>query len=199
MTFWDERYTTDDYVFGIEPNDFLREVAGRIPKGPVLCLGEGEGRNAVFLAGLGHPVTAVDSSRVGLDKAARLASARGVTIETHVADLADFAIEPGAWSGIVLIWLHLPPPLRERVHAACVRGLAPGGALVLEAYRPEQLAHGTGGPADVEKLMTLELLRGQFAELELAIAREVERDVREGSGHGGRSATVQVLGFRPGT
>ena len=94
MTDWDARYAEPGYAYGTEPNDFLAEVAGRIPPGPVLSLGEGEGRNAVFLAGLGHAVTAVDASAVGLAKAAALASGRGVRIAPVVADLDGFPIAP---------------------------------------------------------------------------------------------------------
>ena len=59
---WDERYSQPGFVYGTEPNEFLASVAARIPIGPVLSLGEGEGRNAAFLASLGHRVLAVDQS-----------------------------------------------------------------------------------------------------------------------------------------
>jgi SAM-dependent methyltransferase len=195
---WDARYSEPGYAYGTAPNDFLREMAGRIPPGPVLCLAEGEGRNAVFLAELGHAVTAVDASAVGLAKAATLARARAVGLETVHADLADFAIKEGAWAGIVSVFAHLPPALRTRLHSAVVRGLRPGGVYLLEAYTPQQLAFGTGGPADAQLLMTADALRRELAGLELEICREVERDVVEGRFHSGRAAVVQVLGRRPG-
>lgn len=192
-SFWNERYAaTEGFVFGTEPNLFLGETAARIPAGPVLCLGEGEGRNAVYLAKLGHDVTAVDQSEVGLSKARQLATTRGVTVTTQVADLANFEIEPGRWSGIISIFCHLPPELRRRVYAAAVRGLAPGGVFILEAYTPAQLAFGTGGPKDVALLPTLTALREELAGLEFLVARELERDVIEGTSHSGRSAVVQV-------
>ena len=195
--FWDERYAGPGYAYGTEPNDFVREAAARIPPGRVLCLGEGEGRNAVHLAGLGFDVTAMDASRVGLDKAERLARERGVRLRTVHADLATFAIEEGAWAGIVSVWVHLPPALRERVHAGVVRGLAPGGALLFEAYAPGQLRFDSGGPRDPEMLPPLATLRAEFAGLDFEIAREVEREVSEGRFHGGRSATIQLLGRKP--
>ena len=195
-SFWDNRYATADFVFGTEPNDFLRTCAAQIPAGPVLCLGEGEGRNAVFLAGRGHAVTAVDQSATGLAKARRLASERGLTLETVVADLEDYRIQPGAWAGIVSIFLHLPPTLRARVYAQVVAGLCPGGIFILEAYTPAQLAFGTGGPKEVALLPTLASLRTELAGLDLVIARECERDVIEGAGHSGRAAVVQVLARR---
>lgn len=193
---WDERYSEPGYAYGTGPNDFLVSVADGIPRGPVLCLAEGEGRNAVYLAQQGHQVTAVDQSPVGLAKARELARSRGVSIEAVAADLADYTIAAGAWAGVVLIWAHLPPDLRRRVHAAAVRGLRPGGALVLEAYAPGQLGRGTGGPPSRPLLMDLEALRSELDGLDLEIARELEREVHEGRFHDGRSAVVQVLGFR---
>jgi SAM-dependent methyltransferase len=197
MNAWDERYGTAAYVYGTEPNDFVAAMAERIPAGPVLCLAEGEGRNAVFLAQRGHAVTAVDASRIGLAKAAALAAARTVTITTIVADLADFRIEPGTWAGIVATWAHLPPALRRKVHADVAAGLQPGGVFILEAYTPAQIAFGTGGPRDPALCMTLDALREELAGLQFAVSRECEREVREGSGHTGRGAVVQVLTCKP--
>lgn len=194
--FWDERFGGETYAYGREPNDFLRAEAHRIPRGRVLCLAEGEGRNAVFLAGLGHEVTAVDFSTEGLRKAERLAAERGVRITTVRADLAAFAIEEAAFMGIVAIFAHLARDVRARVHAAVVRGLASGGCYLLEAYTPRQLAFGTGGPKDPALLMELDDLRAELAPLDLVVAREVEREIHEGTLHGGRSATVQIAGVK---
>lgn len=195
---WDERYSEAYQAYGTEPNDFLAEVWERIPLGPVLCLAEGEGRNAVFLASKGYTVTAVDSSEVGLRNAERLAEERGVALETVVADLAEFDLGEGRWSGIVSIWAHLPPALRATVHAGCVRALAPGGAFVLEAYTPRQHERpGRGGPPDAERLMTAAALEEDLAGLRLERCQELDRDVAEGRYHVGPSATVQVLAFKP--
>lgn len=194
---WDERYGGPDYAYGTEPNGFIASVAARIPPGPVLCLAEGEGRNAVHLAKLGHEVTMVDVAAAGLRKAEALAADRGVRVRTVCADLADFAIEPGAWQGIVAVFAHLPPDLRARVHARCVAGLAPGGVFALEAYAPRQLEFRTGGPALRELLMDPADLRRELAGLDFEIAREVERDVVEGKFHTGRGAVVQILARKP--
>lgn len=197
MRDWDERFSPDEYVYGKEPNGFLKQWAARIPAGPVLCLGDGEGRNGVHLAGLGHEVTSVDGSAVGLAKARRLAEERGVEIRTVHADLADFPIEAGAWAGIVSIFLHLPRPLRASVHAASVSGLAPGGVFLLEAYTPRQLALRTGGPSLVELLMEPSELEAELAGLRLERCVEVRRQVVEGLVHDGEAAVVQVLGVKP--
>jgi len=194
---WDQRFAGDEYFYGREPNAFVASVAAQIPAGPVLCLAEGEGRNAVHLAGLGHVVTALDQSPVGLAKAARLANKRGVSLTTLATDLAHYTIAPGAWAGIVATFAHFPPPLRRAVHAQVVAGLRPGGVFILEAYTPAQLAFGTGGPKDLDLLMTLDTVRAELAGLELIHARECERDVIEGRGHTGRAAVLQILARRP--
>ena len=194
---WDDRYSAPTYAYGTEPNDFLKSVAGRIPAGPVLCLAEGQGRNAVYLASLGHDVLAVDQSPVGLERARELAASRGVKIMTQVADLSNFIIERERWSTVVSIFAHLPPALRARVFAAAVRGLAPGGTFVLEAYRPKQLEYGTGGPKEVSMLMSLEAVRTDLAGLRIEHGVEIEREVHEGEYHHGRSAVLQILAFKP--
>jgi len=193
---WDDRFGGTDYLYGTEPNEFLRDQAHRIPPGPVLCLGEGEGRNAVYLAALGHAVTAVDGSAVGLDKARRLAAERGVSIETRQADLAEFEIEPGAWAGVVNVFCHMPSSLRARVHAAAVAGLRPGGVFLLEGYTPEQLQYGTGGPKNTDMLWTPEDLRRDLDGLRLELFEARVREVREGSKHTGAAAVLQIVGVK---
>ena len=195
-SFWNDRYAGAGYVYGQAPNAFVTEMARHIPTGPVLCLAEGEGRNAAHLATFGHSVTAVDQSEVGLTKARRLAAVRGIVIQTVVANLGDYRIVPGAWAGIIATFAHLPPTLRRGVHAAAAQGLQAGGVFILEAYTPAQLAFGTGGPKAPELLMTLAALREELAGLEFLVAREVERDISEGESHTGRSAVVQVVARR---
>ena len=192
---WNERYGSTAYFYGTAPNDFVVENAGRIRSGSeVLFLAEGEGRNAVYLAKLGHDVTAVDQSLVGLEKAQRLAAESHVRIKTVKADLADYDLGADRWDAIVSIWGHLPSALRAMVHRDCVRALKPGGVLILEAYTPDQLRHGTGGPKDLDLLPTLAMLRTELQGLVLDVAVEREREVREGKGHDGMSAVVQLFG-----
>lgn len=194
---WDARYATPGYTYGTEPNRFLTAMADHIPRGRVLSLGEGEGRNAVFLARRGYDVLGVDASAVGLAKARDLAAAAGVTIGTEVADLARYRIAPGGWEGIVSIFCHLRPDIRERIHHQVVRGLKPGGVFIYEAYTPQQLEYGTGGPPDRELLVTLADAQRELAGLDFRVAQETVREVVEGSRHIGYGAVVQVVAVRP--
>ncbi len=193
---WNERYSQTEYAFGKQPNDFLVQVIQQIPKGRVLCLADGEGRNGVYLAQQGCQVTAVDASPVGLEKARKLAAERSVAIETIVADLAEFPIQPDSWDAIVSIFCHLPPTIRAHVHRQVVTGLRSGGVFVLEAYTPRQLAFKTGGPPTAELTMELATLQQELKGLEFNHAVELERDIQEGLFHRGRSAVVQVVAVK---
>ncbi|MCW8983617.1 MAG: class I SAM-dependent methyltransferase [Gammaproteobacteria bacterium] len=193
---WDERYSGHEYAYGKEPNDFLVKMQHYIPAGRVLCLAEGEGRNAVYLAKLGYEVTAVDSSTVGIDKTQRLADENGVIVKSIIADLAEFDIGERQWEGIVSIFGHLPPPIRRKVHRDVVKGLKPGGYLILEAYTPEQLNYKTGGPPVAEMMMSLEGLEAELDGLIFVHATETVRPIHEGEFHHGEGAVVDIVAKR---
>lgn len=190
---WDERYGGGEFVYGKEPNDFLKEYAHLLPRGHVLCLAEGQGRNAVYLASLGHQVTALDASKVGLQSALSLAQERGVQIDTVQADLAHYALGDATWDGIVSIFCHLPTAVRESVLRQVEAALRPGGVFLLEAYAPGQLEYNTGGPKSRELLASLEEIQRCLQGLDMLHAVETERDVVEGTLHTGRARVVQVV------
>jgi SAM-dependent methyltransferase len=194
LEMWDERYGRAEPVYGEAPNDFLAAQARLLRKGRCLCLAEGQGRNAVWLAEQGFLVTAVDQSAVGMAKARELAEKRGVEIDTEVADLAHFDLGENRWDSIVSIFGHLPGALRRDVHRRLVDALVPGGTFLLEAYTPRQLEmNGTGGPADPDMLLTLEKLADELGTLEILLAREIVREVNEGDYHKGEGAVVQFI------
>ena len=191
---WNERYSAGEFYYGVEPNDFLKsQVSKIIPGGKVLCLAEGEGRNAVYLAKLGFQVTAVDQSSVGLDKLKLLAADQAVSVNTVVADLENFPILADSWDAIVSIWCHVPPSLRMKLHRSVVHGLKQGGLMILESYHPKQLEYKTGGPPIAELMMTKSNLENELASLQFEILQEVEREVQEGKGHSGKSSVTQAL------
>ena len=194
---WDQRYASDDYAYGIEPNDFLVKMIDKLPPSKVLCLGEGEGRNAVWLAEQGYHVTAVDASEVGLQKARKLAKKHGVDITTVHADLSDFEIKPEHWDVIVSVFCHLPPELRRKVHQKCVLGLRRDGVMLLEAYTPAQLEHKTGGPPSAVMMMDKDTISTELDGLEFLHLQECEREIHEGEFHNGTGDVVQALARKP--
>ncbi|WP_028535171.1 SAM-dependent methyltransferase [Paludibacterium yongneupense] len=196
--FWHARFDREDYVYGTEANDFLREQAPHLGSAAtVLSLGEGEGRNAVFLARLGHRVTALEAAQAGIRKIHALAARRGVTVATLQTDLADYRIAAGQWQGIVSIFCHLPPALRREVLGQVVAGLECGGVFIMEGYTPRQLAHGTGGPKDGALLLEPATIRAELDGLDLLHFAEVTRPVIEGSLHTGTAAVLQVVALKP--
>jgi SAM-dependent methyltransferase len=197
VTDWNRRYSEPGYAYGTSPNDFIVAVAGMIPRGRILSLAEGEGRNAVYLASLGCRVTAVDSSAVGLLKAGALAAEQGVTISTIVADLGEYRIEAEQWDGIISCYCHIPSTIRAALHHDVVRGLKPGGVFVLEAFSKGQLAYNSGGPQELDLLMDLDDLKVELHGLEFVRAATLERDVREGTRHTGLASVVQILAIKP--
>ena len=195
--YWDQRFASTGFVYGEQPNDFLKEHASGLKAGQALCLAEGEGRNAVFLAELGHQVCAQDISPVGLGKAEELAQRRSVKIHTLCCDLAAFHPEPASVDLIAAIWMHLEPELRATVLQRAVEALRPGGHLLIEAYSPKQLGFSSGGPTRRELLIDAAQLQHELAALKPLILQEVEREITEGSAHQGPSAVVQFFGRKP--
>jgi len=195
---WDSRYADTFAAYGTSPNTFLRAVAGRIPKGPVLVIAAGEGRDAVHLAEMGYTVTAMDQSAVGMENTAKLAAERSVKVETVVGDLETYPMGESHWAGIVSVWAHVPPALRKMVHAQVTTALRPGGVFVLDAYAPAHLQRpGKGGPPVEAMLMTPQTVREEVAGLHCEMCQQVERDVDEGLYHQGPSTTTQVVAVRP--
>ena len=189
---WDKRYTSDDFVYGTEPNSFLASSA-KILTGPVLSLAEGEGRNAVFLASIGLDVLAVDGSEAGLVKANKLAASRGLAIQTEVADLTTYEPPENSFGSVVSISAHLPSLIRKRLHRLVERCLKPGGIMLLEAYTIAQLARNTGGPKDPDLLMACRELETEFPNCDLILSQEIEREVVEGKFHTGLASVVQFI------
>jgi hypothetical protein len=193
---WEQRFAADGYLYGTAPNEFLRDVVpslGLAADASVLCLAEGEGRNAVFLAECGYHVSSIDLTSAGVDKTLQLASQREVHVAAVVGDLATFGIGENRWDLVVSIFAHMPPTIRRDLHQRVVAALRPGGRCVLEAYTPAQIGRGTGGPSLPEMTMTLAGLRDELAPLEFVHAVETEREVIEGRGHSGVGSVVQVV------
>jgi len=207
---WDKRYDpAQGWAYGEAPNDFLAEAAPKHIKShsKLLALGEGEGRNAVFVAKEieGSTIHCIDLSSVGLAKVPVLAQKKGIDparLSTQVADLSDFDMGSQQWDGVFSIWCHLPSRLRREVHQKVLKGLKPGGAFILESYTPSNVGRGTGGPQKEDLCVTATQLKEDFgvadhalenAEVEIITLQEQEREVKEGQYHSGLSATVQMV------
>jgi SAM-dependent methyltransferase len=146
---WNQRYRAVDLVWGAEPNRFVAEVLGaREPAGRALDLACGEGRNAIWLAQRGWSVTAVDYSAVAIGRARELAEAEGVAVEWICDDITAWVPEPGAFALVLVSYLQVRRPDRERVLARAAAALAGGGELFMIGHALRNLAEGVGGPRD---------------------------------------------------
>lgn len=193
MNFWDEKYSQVDFLYGENPNDFLKAEAHCFkPEAQLLSLGEGEGRNALYLAKLGHHLHCIDTSIVGKEKTLKIFQQHQLSVDYEVKDLAVY--QPKIkFDGVVSIWCHMPKDLRKKVHRDLYDWMNEGAYLLIEGYTTLQLALGTGGPKDVELLYQSSELAEELSRFKKIIFREVKRDVQEGVGHSGMSATLQIL------
>ena len=197
---WNQRFSGDDYLFGREPNDYLRAKAPLLPAGgSVLCVADGEGRNSVGLARQGFKVQAFDISEVGVAKARKLASEAAVDIDYTVADCEQWNWTAQRHDGVVAVFIQFADPaMRERLFANIVRALKPGGVLILQGYTPKQLDYRTGGPSELSHLYTAAMLREAFAALQIDELVEYVAELQEGSRHAGTSALVGLVARRAG-
>ncbi len=194
MTIWNERYSSEDFLFGKEPNRFFKETIDGFNPGKLLLPAEGEGRNAVYAAKLGWEIDAFDASRVGKDKALDLAEQEGVAINYEVSMIEDFESKPGSYDAISLIFCHLQPEIRKPFFDRLVESLAPGGVIIVEGFRKEQLGLTSGGPKDPAMLYSAEQLASDFKQLsKLDITQETVW-LDEGPGHQGEAKVVRMIG-----
>jgi SAM-dependent methyltransferase len=193
---WEERFSSTEYVFGTEPNEFLRAQAHLLPsRGTALAVADGEGRNGVWLAQQGLDVLSVDFSPKALAKAQALAQARGVPLRTERVDLITWTWPAAAFDVVAAIFIQFATPeQRKAIFSGIRRALKPGGLLLLQGYRPEQLAYKTGGPSQVENLYTRAMLAEAFAGFADLEITEHDSMTREGAGHSGMAALIDLVG-----
>lgn len=177
---WEQYYGKSQSVWGWAPNRFVAEVLGPLPAGRALDLAAGEGRNALWLAGLGWQSTAVDFAENALERGRAQAVEHGLKVEWVLADVLEYRPEPGAYDAVVIAYLHLETdPLTAVLHNAA-KALAPGGTLVVVGHDVTNIADGVGGPQNPAILYTPErvteaLERLTDADMKIVRAERVHR------------------------
>ena len=197
---WNERYNTDEFIFGVEPNQYLKSVAGKYLKlgAHTLCVADGEGRNSVWLAQQGCRVDAFDLSPNAIRKAQQLANQKGVKVAYHVSDCESWNWGVDAYDSIVAIFIQFyEPKMREQLFRKMIASLKSGGVLILQGYTPKQLEYKTGGPSQLENLYTLEVIENLLSTMDIQEIIEKEEAISEGAGHSGMSALVGVVAIKP--
>jgi SAM-dependent methyltransferase len=192
---WNERFNTEQFVYGTNPNVFLVEAHEKLnPSGAALAIAEGEGRNAVFLAQQGMNVTAWDYAESGLRKTEKLAKEKDVTVKTNLVDLNEAVWEKDLWDEIVCIFGHFPRELRNKTLQGIKDSIKPGGYFITEVYSIDQLPYKSGGPQNIELLYRPEEFLNVFSDWRIVHFFMGEVIRQEGELHNGLSHVIQFVG-----
>lgn len=196
--FWNTRYQTDDYIFGTEPNDFIRAVVPQAQAGQTAYApADGEGRNGVYLASIGYQVSSIDVSELAVAKAAALAQKQQVTVTALVGDALNPQLPDNAFDLIIVCFMHFLPEDHERFMAVNKQLLKPGGLFVMEGYTIDQIPLSSGGPKNPDMMMSEQSLRDTFSEFDITLIQQTRRYLSEGARHQGEAATIQIIAQKP--
>lgn len=193
---WNERFAKEEFAYGKEPNQFFKLEIDKLEPGRILLLGEGEGRNGVYAAKLGWEVDAVDWSEEGKKKAEKLAAENNVSINYHLADLAAYTPKENHYNAVGLVFLHLPPEDRERIHKKVISALKPEGRVFLESYDKDQIKNDSGGPKSLDLLHSLEEIYTDFNELDIISFSKETVHLNESSLHDGEAVVIRYVGVK---
>ncbi len=195
--FWNERYNREEYVYGEAPNDYFRQQLAALTPGRILMPLEGEGRNAVYAAGLGWQVDAFDMSVEGKRKALLLAEKNNVAINYEVGELSDMQYAAGTYDAVALVFAHFPESRKEAYHHRLNSYVRKGGIVILEAFSKRHLQYNSvnpsaGGPRDEGMLYNEDELRNYFKDFDITELYETDTELREGAFHNGMAAVIRL-------
>ncbi|SEQ22273.1 Methyltransferase domain-containing protein [Loktanella sp. DSM 29012] len=195
---WTQRYDRPDYLFGMEPTEFLVTAADRVPATDALCIADGEGRHSAYLAQRGFDVTAFDPAPTALEKARRLDVAKGVTVARHQASLDDWDWTQSYGAVVAMFIQFQGPEARLPTFERLRQATRPSGHVILKGFAPRQVDYGTGGPSDRENMYTTDFLEQQFSGWTLHHLRDHDAPLSSGPGHDGVAALVELIAQKPG-
>ena len=191
--FWNERYSSYEWVYGTAPNKFFKAELDKLNPGKILLIGEGEGRNAVYAALSGWQVDAVDFSTVAKEKALKLAEQNSVSINYEIADLSDYQMKMEKYNAVAIIFAHLNKNIRDRIHSDICKALKPKGTVISEVFAKEQLGRASGGPQNTDMLYSTEELRKEFKELNIKYLNKIIINLNESEHHEGEAVVVRMV------
>ena len=195
--FWDQRFSEPGFAYGREPNTFFAEVLDSFAPGRLLLPGEGEGRNAIYAAGNDWEVSAFDQSIVARNKALEWAASMDLQIDYRLASLEEFYCPDPIFDLIAIIYIHMLPETRQKVHTRMRACLKRGGKLIMECFHKNQLSFGTGGPPIEELLYLEDDIQSDFSDLDIDLCEEQVLDIYEGKYHSGKSSVVRLIADKP--
>lgn len=196
---WNDRYSTDEFAYGEQPNNYLKEQLVQLETGTILFPAEGEGRNAFFAAKLGWKVSAFDISIEGKNKALQLAENNNVSIDYQVGELQELDYKAEQFDAIALIYAHFPSAIKSTYHKTLCNYLRKGGLLIFEAFSKQHLDYlarneKVGGPKEIDMLFSIEEIRADFENYEIIVLEEKEIELNEGLFHNGLGSVIRFVG-----
>lgn len=196
---WNDRYSSEEFAYGEEPNNYLKEQLEKLKVGSILFPAEGEGRNAIFAAKLGWKVSAFDISAEGKNKALKLAEANHVEIDYQVGELETLHYQPEQFDVIALIYAHFPATIKSTLHKTLETYLRKDGFIIFEAFSKKHLEYlaindKVGGPKDIESLFSIEEIQADFPNYEIIQLEEKEIELNEGLFHNGKGSVIRFIG-----
>ncbi len=197
--FWNDRYSKEEFAYGKQPNNYLKEQLDKLRVGTILFPAEGEGRNAVYAAKLGWSVSAFDISIEGQKKALQLANANHVNIDYHVGELHTLDFQKEQFDAIALLYAHFPASSRASLHKTLDKYLRHGGVIIFEAFSKRHLDYNTknekvGGPKDIALLFSIEEIKSDFPNYDVEALTEMEVELNEGLFHIGKGSVIRFVG-----
>lgn len=196
---WNDRYSSEEFAYGTEPNNYLKEQLEKLEPGSILFPAEGEGRNAVFAATKGWKVSAFDISSEGKSKALRLAENQKTSIDYQIGELETLNFQAGQFDAIALIYAHFPAEIKSSIHQMLDRYLRKGGIIIFEAFSKSHLDYVTknekvGGPKDIGSLFSMDEIRADFPNYDIIELEEKEIELSEGVFHNGTGSVIRFTG-----
>ena len=196
---WNDRYSKDEFAYGEEPNNYLKESLTKLPIGSILFPAEGEGRNAVYAAKIGWTVTAFDISNEGQKKAIRLAEKNNIEIDYQVGKLETLNFDTEQFDAIALIYAHFPANIKSSYHKALDKFLKINGTIIFEAFSKKHIDYITanekvGGLKEIDVLFSIGEIKADFPNYEIIALEEKEIELNEGLFHNGTGSVIRFVG-----
>lgn len=196
---WNDRYSSREFAYGTEPNNYLKEQLEKLEPGSILFPAEGEGRNAVFAATKDWNVSAFDISSEGKNKALQLAEHHHIAIDYQVGELQTLDFHEEQFDAIALIYAHFPADIKSSVHQMLDRYLRKGGFIIFEAFSKKHLEYVTknekvGGPKDIGSLFSMDEIKADFPDYRVIQLEEMEIELNEGLFHNGTGSVIRFIG-----
>ncbi|NWF90154.1 MAG: class I SAM-dependent methyltransferase [Ignavibacteriaceae bacterium] len=196
--FWNKKFSTDEYIYGTKPNEFLKDQLSKLKPAKILFVGEGEGRNAVYAAKIGWQVDAIDSSDVAMNKALSLAVQNNVSINYQLADIQSYDFPENYYDAVGIIFLHVNENLgeRDRLYQKLTASLKKNGTIIVELFSKNQLGKKSGGPQDVSMLCSIDQIKKSFSTLKHKLLKEENIYLSEGNSHVGEASVIRYVGVK---